>query len=534
MTQDLSRFPELHALETRILTRLSDDVPLGELLEDITLTVDRLMADVRSSILLVENSSRIRHGAAPNMPAAFNAAIDGQPIGPSAGSCGTAAWLGKPVIVRDALTDPLWHDFRELALAHNIRACWSTPVLNSDNRAMATFAIYHATAREPNQAELNFIQRISHFVRVAVERAQQRELIRKSEEKLMQMQRLEALGQLTGGIAHDFNNLLTVIIGHAEWLTTAQDTQPTQQESLQMIMDAANRGAELTSRLLAFARQQALAPVTANLAHVLADMKHVLQRTLGEQILIQFRLSDQLWPVTIDTARLETAVLNLCLNARDAMVHGGCLTVEAANISFDASSELLSADVTPGDYVMLAISDTGHGMDRETLLRAFEPFFTRKPSGLGSGLGLSMVYGFIRQSRGHIRLYSEPGQGTTVRLYLPRAMDHRLAPDQTAITKPTTRPVTEGGDETILLVEDNELVRGHVEKLLRSLGYQVISAGDGHVALQILRDTPGIDLLFTDVVMPGGMNGRELAEKLRQILQPALSQPNPPAAGPAA
>ncbi|MDO9521744.1 MAG: ATP-binding protein [Pseudohongiella sp.] len=517
MTQDLSRFPELHALETRILTRLSEDVPLRVILDDITLTVDRLMAEVRSSILLVENGV-IRHGSAPNLPPAFNAAIDGEAIGENAGSCGSAAFLGKQVIVVDTLTDPLWHDYRELAIEHGLLACWSTPVLSIEDQVLATFAIYHKTARTPNQAEINFINRISHFVRVAVERAQHKQALQKSEEKLAQMQRLEALGQLTGGIAHDFNNLLTVIIGNSELLASTLPHNPRQQDMLKLILTAAGQGADLTSRLLTFASKQTLSPAVIDLFSIVKNLQPLVERTLGSDIRIQFRFGGDLWPVLIDPTQFESAVLNLCLNARDAMTHGGSLTVEAANVSFDYKEEMLAADIAAGDYVMLAISDTGSGMDEATISRAFEPFFSSKPAGTNSGMGLSMVYGFIRQSHGHVRLYSEPGQGTTVRMYLPRAMDKTADENPTTRYRPGTEPALVTGDaELILLVEDNELVRLHVEKLLHSLGYQTISAANGMEALGILAGNPSVDLLFTDVVMPGGMNGRELSEQALAI-----------------
>ena len=419
MSQALSLFPELHALETRILTRLSDNVPLRDLLEDITLTVDRLMADVRSSILLVENG-HIRHGAAPNLPAAYNAVIDGLAIGPKVGSCGTAAWRRRQVIVLDAQVDPLWEDFREVAIEHNIRACWSTPVLDAEHQPLATFAIYNPTAREPNRAEINFINRISHFVRVAVERARQREQIRQTEEKLLQMERLEALVKLTGSVANDFNALLSNIIKHTNILASTLNPPAPQQQSLQQISDAASYGLELTTRLLSFARQQALEPVNANIAQTLTDLLPGIQGAMGEQICVEYILDHALWPVNLDVEQFKQAVLNICTNSRDAMSGAGALVVKADNVSVDNAPELLSSDLSAGDYVVLSISDNGTGMDEETRLRAFEPFFTRKTHN-HNGLGLSMVYGFTRQSGGLATIASNDGGGTTIKLYFPRA-----------------------------------------------------------------------------------------------------------------
>ncbi|MBU2098712.1 MAG: response regulator, partial [Gammaproteobacteria bacterium] len=409
-----------------------------------------------------------------------------------------------------------WHDLRHLALEHNLRASWSTPVLTIDDQVLATFAIYHQTPRTPNQAEINFINHISHFVRVAVERTQQREALRKSEETAARVQRLEALRQLTGGIAHDFNNLLTVIIGNGELLANLPGQSAVQQEMLRLMLTAAGRGADLTSRLLAFASKQTLSPVAADVRDAVQNMQTLIERTMGADVQIEFRFDDRLWPVLIDAAGLETAVLNLCLNAGEAMPQGGTLTVEAANVRVEATGNTLPADIAAGDYVMLSVSDTGVGMDEETITRAFEPFFSRKPAATNNGMGLSMVYGFMQQSGGHVQLCSEPDQGTTVRLYLPRARNEDQADGlESDTTKRMASAPDDGNDdaELILLVEDNELVRQHVETLLNSLGYQTVSAASGHEALELLRQNPSIKLLFTDVVMPGGMNGKELAEQ---------------------
>ncbi|MGE0744216.1 MAG: PAS domain S-box protein [Rhodospirillales bacterium] len=329
--------------------------------------------------------------------------------------------------------------------------------------------------------------------------------------RLTQSERLSAIGELTGGVAHDFNNLLTVILGNAELLGEALADTPALARFAEMTRNAAERGADLTRHLLAFARRQPLAPQVTDVDALVAGMGTLLQRTLGEHVQMVMARGEGLWRAVVDPAQLESALLNLCLNARDAMPDGGRLTVELSNVQLDGSYASWHDDVAPGPYVLVAVSDTGIGMTAAVAARAFEPFFTTKEIGHGSGLGLSMVYGFVKQSRGHVKIYSEVGQGTTVKLYLPRAphdADRRSAAVAAAV---------EGGSERILLVEDDELVRDHVAALLRALGYRVVSVADGAAALEVLRADAPFDLLFTDVVMPGGMNGRQLADSARRL-----------------
>ena len=332
------------------------------------------------------------------------------------------------------------------------------------------------------------------------------------EEQLRQSQRLEAIGQLTGGIAHDFNNLLTVILGNSELLLDQMDVDDDRRELAEMSRAAAERGAELTQRLLAFSRRQPLEPKAVDVGHLLDGMRGLLRRTLTEAISMQLIHADSVGYAFVDPTQLESAVLNLCLNARDGMPDGGSLTIEAANAEIDQDTARSHPGVEPGQYVMLAVTDTGVGIPAENIGQVFDPFFTTKEFGKGTGLGLSMVYGFVKQSGGHIKLYSEAGQGTTVRLYLPRAVQS----DETAERRYEVHPSV-GGSETILLVEDDDLVRAHVDGMLRTLGYRVLAAGNGAEAMAILARAPEVDLLFTDVVMPGGMNGRELADAARRI-----------------
>lgn len=334
------------------------------------------------------------------------------------------------------------------------------------------------------------------------------------EGQLRQSQRLEAIGQLTGGVAHDFNNLLTVILGNAELLAESLHDSA-QRPLLDMISAAALSGSELTHRLLAFARKQALDPRAADIHALVRDMQPLLRRLLGEQVEIHTRLGSGPGVVFVDAPQLESALLNLCINARDAMPHGGRLILETANVVLDDDYVAQHTDLQAGDYMMLAVSDSGIGIPREHLRRVFEPFFTTKEKGKGTGLGMAMVYGFIKQSGGHVSLYSEQGVGTTVKLYLPASSE---AAAVTTAGEP--QPPLQGGSEHVLLVEDDELVRRFASGQLMALGYQVVQADHGAAALQILRSEQPVDLLFTDVVMPG-ISGSELAEQARQ-LRPGL------------
>ena len=336
------------------------------------------------------------------------------------------------------------------------------------------------------------------------------------EQRLQRSERMEAIGQLTGGVAHDFNNLLTVMLGNAEILVEKLVGQPRLLELAEMTRTAAVRGADLTHRLLAFARRQALEPTAVRVNTLIASMNVLLRRTLGGQVEIETIQAAGLWDALVDPSQLEGALLNLCLNARDAMPGGGRLTIETANVWIDQAYADQHNEVRPGQYVLVAVSDTGTGIAAEHLDRVFEPFFTTKDSGKGTGLGLSMVYGFVKQSQGHIKIYSEPGQGSTVKMYLPRAAQ-RAQPQPAG---PVHAPATEGS-ETILLVEDDELVCRYAEDQLRGLGYRVITAHTGAQALEVLQQNPDIDLLFTDVMMPDGMNGRQLADAAL-VMRPGL------------
>jgi PAS domain S-box-containing protein len=325
------------------------------------------------------------------------------------------------------------------------------------------------------------------------------------EQQLRQSQKMDAIGQLTGGVAHDFNNLLTVITGTVDILADGVADRPELATIAQLIREAADRGAELTARLLAFARKQPLQPRNTDGNEAVMEAAKLLVPALGEQIDIEWKLADNVWPALVDPAQLVTALLNLAVNARDAMPDGGKLTLETSNVYLDETYAKAHNEVEPGPYVMFAVSDTGPGIPVAIRDKVFEPFFTTKDVGKGTGLGLSMVYGFVKQSRGHIKLYSEEGLGTTLKIYLPRAAS--AADDREQIQ--TARPGD--GSETILVVEDDPTVRQSVTLQLESLGYRSIMAANAAEALSIIDDGAAFDLLFTDLVMPGPMNGNQLA-----------------------
>lgn len=330
------------------------------------------------------------------------------------------------------------------------------------------------------------------------------------EEQLRRSQRMEAVGQLTGGMAHDFNNLLTIIIGNAE-LLNERTCDADMKEFVDEVLGAALRGSDLVRRLLAFSRRQRLTAEPINLNERLPEITNILQRTLGERIKVVVSPGDDVWPALVDPTQVDVALLNLAINARDAMPNGGVLTVETRNVTLDEAYAAQEIDVRPGEYVMLAVSDTGAGMPEEVAVQAFEPFFTTKETDKGTGLGLSMVYGWTKQSGGHAKIYSEVGHGTTVKLYLPRAQASEAAAEMA--------PELEGlltGHEHILVVEDNPGVRQLVLRQLAELGYTTVAATNAEEALKILNNDLAVDLLFTDVVMPGDMTGFELAEVARQ------------------
>ncbi|MDM9649133.1 GAF domain-containing protein [Rhizobium sp. S163] len=696
------------------------DVALETILNDLVGMVESFSSsDIVASVLLAEeDGKRLRHGAGPNLPAEYNNAIDGIEIGPAVGSCGTAAFRKEPVYVHDIATDPLWVDFRELALAHGLRACWSAPILSSDGAVLGTFAIYYKQALSASSSDQEMLGFVAGTAALVIERRRAQEVLRRqaerleglnktagllageldldqlvqtvtdsgvelagakfgaffynveddkgesymlytlsgvprsefskfpmprntrvfaptfegkgvvrsddimaderyghnephkgmpaghlpvrsylavpvvaangsvvgglffghpetrrfttdhealvqaiarqaavafenarlfktaqkeieqrkfaeeqlnklngqlqemideaveragvAEQALRQSQKMEAIGQLTGGIAHDFNNLLQVVSGNLQLLGRDIIENPSAQKKVANALEGVARGSKLASQLLSFGRRQALEPKVVNVGRFVAGMEDMLRRTLGEAIEIEIVRSGGLWNTFVDVVQVENAILNLAINARDAMEGMGKLTIEVGNAFLDDVYALQHDEVEAGQYVMLALTDTGSGMSPEIIAKVFDPFFTTKPVGKGTGLGLSMVHGFVKQSGGHVKIYSEIGEGSSVKLYFPRSHQH-----EDAVVAADTGPVV-GGTETILVAEDDEKVRETVVAMLTDLGYRVLKAKDASAALTVVESGIPIDLLFTDVVMPGPLKSSEMARQARE------------------
>ena len=439
---------------------------------------------------------------------------------------------GETVIFADAETDPRTAATADALKAISARSVINMPITESEG-LVALLYLNNAEAREWTLAELDFIREVANRTRMVVERrraeqdlrvlaaslesqvaARTRELM-ETEASLRQSQKMEAVGQLTGGLAHDFNNLLTGISGSLQLMQTriAQGRIADVERYVRVAQGAASRAAALTHRLLAFSRRQTLEPKPVNINRLVAGMEDLIRRTVGPAVMVEVVGSAGLWNTLVDPSQLENALLNLSINARDAMPDGGKLTIETGNRWLDERTGR-TRELPPGQYVSLCVSDNGTGIPPDIIGKVFDPFFTTKPIGQGTGLGLSMIYGFARQSGGQVRIYSEVGQGTMVCLYLPRHLG--AAEETTDSTAPPLTVRSEGG-ETVLIVDDEPSVRMLVIDVLEELGYTALEAEDGATALPILQSGVRIDLLVTDVGLPGGMNGRQVADAARSI-----------------
>jgi signal transduction histidine kinase/CheY-like chemotaxis protein len=441
---------------------------------------------------------------------------------------GRAFSTGEPSICDD-LQKGNYVDLPPFYAAHGIVSIIDVIIKGSDDQPYGILEIDNNRQHDYDQSDIYFLTGFANVLaeavltasratqlQVAVDRMkvivdEKDRLLREKNAgylQLRQVQKMEAIGQLTGGIAHDFNNILTVITGTIAILAEAVADRPELAAIAGMIDEAALRGADLTQRLLAFARKQPLQPRQVDINALIMEASNLLRPTLGERIEVQIKLAGDAAHALIDPSQLTDAILNLALNARDAMAEGGQLTIETRNIILDESEAKNSSDVAAGSYVVIAVTDSGHGIPADILENVFEPFFTTKEIGKGSGLGLSMVYGFVKQSNGHVGIDSKEGQGTTVTIYLPEAVGTALH-----AVKLESPPTVEGGQETILVVEDDQLVRTFVIGQIQSLGYVTLSAANADAALIVVNSAQTIDLLFTDMIMPGSMNGRQLADE---------------------
>jgi PAS domain S-box-containing protein len=429
------------------------------------------------------------------------------------------SYLAVPVIARDGkVVGGLFFGHAEVGVFTERSESGLTGL--AAEAAVAIDNVYLVQAAQKEIAERTRAQEALRDLNANLERevAERTAQLRANEEVLRQAQKMEAVGQLTGGVAHDFNNILQVIVGNLEVIRRLLPADAGRiQRSVEQALNGARQASSLTQRLLAFSRRQPLDPKPLDVNSLVNGMSELLNRTLGETISVETVRGAGLWKVEVDPNALESAVLNLAVNARDAMPQGGRLTIETMNAYVDEAYAVSHAEVVPGQYVLISISDTGEGMNSDTIRRAFEPFFTTKPVGQGTGLGLSQVYGFVKQSGGHVKIYSEVGQGTTVKIYLPRL---KRAAEEQETQSPV--PVPEGNaNETILVVEDDNNVRTYSVDALRDLGYRVIEAPDGPSAIRLLETNTAVDLLFTDVVLPGGMTGAQVAAQARE-LRPGL------------
>jgi len=622
----------LLAGEKQVLELLARNAPLDETLTVLVRKIEEQAGDMLCSVLLLDRDGvRLRCGAAPSLPGTYRQAIEALTIYPAAGDCGAAAFSKKRVICTDISSDPIWPKFRDVALHHNLRACWSTPICSGNEEVLGAFACYFTEPRAPRDHEIRLVDGMIYLAQLAIERQRSQEeqwesdrilrllsdnatevimaydmdrrLIyvnsaitkqrgysvqelreknfihwlhpedsprmmdlrerlykgegyseaefrvickdgairwilgswnplmdesgrqigvqgreiditerKRIEEQLQQSHKMEAIGRLAGGVAHDFNNLLTAIIGHSELILEQIDKANPLRAEVEEIKKAGERAALLTRQLLAFSRKQVLMPVIINLNDMLDNMSRMLRRLISEDIRLVTQGRSGLWLVKADPGQMQQIILNLALNARDAMPNGGSLTLKVANATLDEAQAQARPPMKPGQYVRLLVSDTGEGMDAATRARVFEPFFTTKEIGKGTGLGLSTVYGIVKQSEGFIWVESHRGKGATFEIYLPKVEESVDLPRAQMLPPP---PVSEL--RTILIVEDDDAVRRPIRRMLEMVGYQVLEARNPDEALKTARQERGkIDLALTDMVMPR-MSGRELAIRLAEF-----------------
>jgi two-component system, cell cycle sensor histidine kinase and response regulator CckA len=502
----------LKAAEGRVLELIASRAPLKETFEMIVRLIEEQADGMLCSILLIDDDgNHLRQGAAPSLPQSFNRGVDGEAIGPNAGSCGAAAYLREPVVVTNIVNDPRWRDYRDLAIAHGLAACWSTPILTAEGALLGTFAMYYRQPRSPTAEHERLIESAVRLARIAIERQRNEDALRLQAQMVAQYQKMEVVGQLAGGIAHDFNNLLSVIAGYGDLLLRQLEPGHPARGRLEHIVQATDRGARLTRQLLTFSRSQVVETKVLDLNNVVAGVDAMLGRLISENVQIETDLARDLGVVRADPGQIEQVIMNLAINARDAMPRGGRIMIRTANVFRDIEDVRSHPEGRTGRHVMLEVSDTGEGMDGQTLSHMFEPFFTTKAKGKGTGLGLAVVYGIVRQAGGHITISSDRGRGTTLKVYLPR-ID---GTDETGASPPPLGTPLRRSTETILLVEDDAAVRELTREMLEANGYTVIVGMSAAHALSVSSSYAGpVHLILTDVMMPG-LGGPDVAARVQ-------------------
>lgn len=494
-----------------ILEKIASGESLSNMLSYIAVAIENENPEMLCSILLVsDDGKRLLNGAAPSLPDFYNIATNRTKIAEGVGACGTAAFRKERVIIEDIQGHPFWKGFKPAEEA-GLRSCWSEPVISSTGKLLGTFAIYHHNPATPTEDDFALIQQASAFASIAIERSKGEAEKMELEHLLSQSQKMEAIGHLSGGIAHDFNNLLTPILVYAEMLKRTVADNEKAKSQLDGIIKASGKARDLTQQLLSFGRKQVMQMQVVDLNDIIMSFHQMVRRTLRENISLSLQLSSRPAVVRADSAKIEQVLLNLALNSQDAIAANGSISIETGHIMVDDEIARRNPGMESGRFVLLSCSDNGSGMTPETMTRIFEPFFSTKEIGHGTGLGLANVYGIVKQHKGYIMAVSTVGIGTTFKIYLP-VCDEK--PHVIGVEKENNN-ISHKGDANILLVEDNETVRLMAAELLSDFGYTVYSAEHPERALNMLSDIKEkIDLVITDVVMPG-MNGQQLFERIK-------------------
>jgi len=515
ITRDITlrkRSDTLELIRRGIQAQIATGTPLVDLLADIVHFVEREIPGALCSVLLADESgTRLIHGAAPSLPEAYNQAVDGLTIAKGMEPSGIAALLRQSAVVEDFEVHPYWKGFQP-ARAAGLRACWSEPMFSSEGELLGTFTLYFREPRSPKDEELQLAVSAAQLISIAIGRARGDENRRTLEEHLRKIQKIEAVGQLAAGIAHDFNNLLTPIIVYSDMIRSGFTENHPQIRQIDAVILAARKASDLTRKLLSLGSKQQLRIEVLDLNEVIVSFGDIMRTTVRESVSFDLRLAPGGARVLADRGQMEQILLNLAVNAQDAIAGCGAILVETGHLVLDEEYARLHPGVKPGPYVLLAFTDNGCGMDAEILSHIYEPFFTTKGLGRGTGLGLATVFGLVKQHEGCIEVLSRPGEGTTFKIFLPMTQTAAWLMPETELVPAATH--ADGAGRTILLVEDNSMIREMAAELLAGYGYRTMVAATPLEALELaVHHGEPIDLLVTDVVMPQ-MDGPELHGRL--------------------